>query len=295
MFLVCVPIILIFRLYKYIFGNIKYINFMKKAIFLVGGPGSGKDIVLRKVLGAYDLQELKLEQLKEDVIQGDQSIVINTNAYNFDGVISNKNLLEDHGFETSMIFVDVSDKISKQRLSSRNISEEIRRKRLKESKKNILAFGNSFSYFTIFENNSTEQNKEIDELTIFCESFLYLESILEEKSKKLATKKFSNKSIKNKLLRNFYPNDLVTKVQTDRIGDEYSVRNSGIGYPSTVGPFYNESFADYAADLPAFTSDSTSPRSIPSQEKYSEKPNLEITKSRIKNIKKIAKTCWKGG
>lgn len=295
MFLVCVPIILIFRLYKYIFGNIKYINFMKKAIFLVGGPGSGKDIVLRKVLGAYDLQELKLEQLKEDVIQGDQSIVINTNAYNFDGVISNKNLLEDHGFETSMIFVDVSDKISKQRLSSRNISEEIRKKRLKESKKNILAFGNSFSYFTIFENNSTEQNKEIDELTIFCESFLYLESILEEKSKKLATKKFSNKSIKNKLLRNFYPNDLVTKVQTDRIGDEYSVRNSGIGYPSTVGPFYNESFTDYAADLPAFTSDSTSPRSIPPQEKYSEKPNLEITKSRIKNIKKIAKTCWKGG
>lgn len=267
---------------------------MKKAIFLVGGPGSGKDIVLKKVLNSYDLQELKLEQVKPDYIKDIQSIVISTNAYNFDGIISNKNLLEDYGFETSMIFVDVSDKTSKQRLSSRNISEEIRRKRLKESNKNIFAFENSFQYFTIFENNSEAQKKEIGELTIFCESFLYLESILEEKSKKLTPKKFSNKSIKNKLLRNFYPNDLVTKVQTDRIGDEYSVRNSGIGYPSTVGPFYNESFVDYAPDLPAFTSDSTSPRSIPPQEKYSEKPNIEITKSRIKNIKKIAKTCWKG-
>lgn len=266
---------------------------MKKAIFLVGGPGSGKDIVLREVLGSYELQELKLEQIKPEQLMRYQSIVISTNAYDLEGIVANKKLLEDFGFETSMIFVDVSDNTSKQRLLFRNISEEVRAKKLKESKRNISSFENLFQYFTIFENNSEAQKKEIGDLTIFCESFLYLETILEEGSKSLNTKKFSNKSIKNKLLRKFYPNDLVTKVQTDRIGDEYSVRNSGIGYPSTVGPFYNESFADYAPDLPAFTSDSTSPRSIPPQEKYSEKSNLEITKSRVQNIKKIAKTCWK--
>ena len=266
---------------------------MKKAIFLVGGPGSGKDIVLREVLGFYDLQELKLEQVKPEYLMLDQSIVISTNAYNLEGIIVNKKLLEDFGFETSMIFVDVNDDVSKQRLSIRNISEEVRAKKLKESKRNISSFKNLFSCFTIFENNSEGQKGKIGGLSMFCESFLCLETILKEESKALDTKKFSNKSIKKTLLKKVYPNNLLTKVQTDRIGDEYSVRNSGIGYPSTVGPFYNESLTDYAPDLPAFTSDSTSPRSIPPQEKYSENPNSEITKSRIKNIKKIAKTCWK--
>lgn len=266
---------------------------MRKAIFLVGGPGSGKDFVLKKALGFQKLKEFKLEQIKLENIIEETCVVISTNAYNFDGIFAAKKLLENIGFDSSMIFVDVTDHISRERLISRNVSESVRKKKLFESTKNVEKFKQLFSNFYIFENNSTANQADFTDLVIFCESFLNLESLLLEK--RISNKsRLVNKSIKGKLLKTLYPNTLLTKVQTDRIGDEYSVRNSGIGYPSTVGPFYGESLAEYEPELPTFTSDSTSPRSIPPMEKYSDKPSIEATKSRIKNIKKIAKTCWKG-
>lgn len=268
---------------------------MKKAIFLVGGPGSGKDIVLNKVLHSYGLQEFKIEQIKKESIGRNQSIVISTNAYNFEAISSVKTLLENSGFETSMIFVEVNNRVSKHRLSSRNVSEETLIRKLNESRKNIQRFADMFTCFTIFENNSSLQKNNIEELTLFCESFLNLENILFESNIKLDKKKILSRSIKQKLLDKTYPGNVLSKVQTDRIGDEYSIRNSGIGFPSTVGPFYSEAFPSYEPELPAFTSDSTSPRSIPPQEKYSENPNIETTKSRLKNIKKVAKACWSKG
>lgn len=259
---------------------------MKKAIFLVGGPGSGKDIVLREVLCSYEIKELKLEQVKPEYLTQNQPLVISTNAYNLEGIVVSKKLLENFGFETSMIFVDVSDNTSKQRLSSRNVSEEIRRKRLEETKQNIPKFRDIFPFFVMFENNSTTKSSGITDLTIFCESFINLENILVDK--KTNNKKVLNRSIKDKLLKKSFPVDLLTKVKSDRIGDEYSIRNSGMGFPSTVGPFYNESFSEYEPELPAFASDS---RSMPDQQKYEEQPKTKA----LKSIKKLAKSSWERG
>lgn len=52
---------------------------MNKAIFLVGGPGSGKDIVLTTVLSKFNLKEYKLEQIKKANLK--ESIIISGNAY----------------------------------------------------------------------------------------------------------------------------------------------------------------------------------------------------------------------
>ena len=263
---------------------------MKKAIFLVGGPGSGKDIVIKQVLHNYELQEFKLEQIKNASLSGENEIIITANAYNFEEILITKNLLEENGFETSMIFVDVNEKVSKQRIVSRNINEEIRTKKLRESKKNINKFSKEFSYFLVVENNSNNIIPNKEELIIFCESFINLETVLFEKT----SNKTNNikRSIKDKLLKS-YPTDLLSKVQTDRIGDEYSIRNSGMGFPSTVGPFYTkESFADYAPELPAFTSDE---RTIPPENNSNNTIEKTPQSKRIQNIKKIAKNCWKRG
>lgn len=255
-----------------------------KAIFLTGGPGSGKDVVLKHILSFYELKEYKLEQISKIVEKNNQDIIISAAAENFEKIYSVKNLLENFNYEVSMIFVDVSGEISRNRLLSRKqISEEIWRKKFVDCKNNIDRFSEQFNFFILFENNEKLQNANFSCINVFCESFLYLENNL-----KINNKNFiKNKSIKSKLLKN-YPIDLMTKVKSDRIGDEYLIRNSGMGFPSTVGPFYNESFSEYESELPAFASDS---RSIPNQEKYSDKPETSQKKS-IKTIKKMAIKSW---
>ena len=40
---------------------------MNLALFLVGGPGSGKDIVLKEALSQFDIKEFNTEQVKSIV------------------------------------------------------------------------------------------------------------------------------------------------------------------------------------------------------------------------------------
>jgi dephospho-CoA kinase len=122
-----------------------------KAIFMAGGPGSGKDFVLKRVTGAFGFVEVssdpflshlmhqakldlkmpdheetqrnavrsrakQLEQHKKElVIRGRLGIIINGVADDFAEIAAKKKDLEDLGYDTFMVFVSVSDDESRKR------------------------------------------------------------------------------------------------------------------------------------------------------------------------------------
>ena len=122
-----------------------------KAVFLAGGPGSGKDFVLKKTLDGHGLTEINSDKAleflmdkkglskkipeaektaREEVrkkaksmtelrqrtaIDGRNGLIINGTADDPEKILTIKQHLEDMGYSTAMVFVNTSNEISKQR------------------------------------------------------------------------------------------------------------------------------------------------------------------------------------
>lgn len=122
-----------------------------KAVFLAGGPGSGKDFVLKKSLSGHGLREINSDQAFEHLMRrhgldlqmpkeeeterealrskakkvidrkevsslsGRLGHIINSTADNYDHIKAVKDELEDLGYDTSMVFVRTSNEVSKAR------------------------------------------------------------------------------------------------------------------------------------------------------------------------------------
>jgi hypothetical protein len=106
-----------------------------KAVFLAGGPGSGKDYVLDNTLQGHGLTEINLDKVSEFLkdkkgpnraknvaevkqrlaIQGRNGLIINGTGDDLVKVQSIKQDLEELGYDTSMIMVNTSDEVSAQR------------------------------------------------------------------------------------------------------------------------------------------------------------------------------------
>lgn len=167
-----------------------------KAVFLAGGPGSGKDFVLKHALDGHGLVEInsdtaleflmdkeglskkmpKREQEKrEDVrkraksmtelrqrlaLEGRNGLIINGTADDPEKIFRIKTKLEEMGYSTSMVFVNTTDKISKQRniergkRGGRRVPENIRIEKWKNAQlarpefekvfgDNMMSFDNS--------------------------------------------------------------------------------------------------------------------------------------------------------
>lgn len=135
---------------------------MKNAIFLIGGPGSGKDIIIKESLCNQNVKEYKIEQIK-NVKLFEENIVITANAYHFDTIKAVKESFDSLNYNTFGIFVDVSNNISKERLNGRNIDEEVRVTRLLESKENLNKFEELFSSLFYFNNSFELESETIQE------------------------------------------------------------------------------------------------------------------------------------
>lgn len=145
-------------------------NFQRhfKALFLVGGPGSGKDLIINSLLDETSIIELPLEKFvraisaHENLSELDKypSLVINGNADNFDKVILSKQVLETMGYDTSMVYVYTSDEESKSRNDARlarqakTFTEEVRHEKYINSIKNMHNFIPIFESFHIFDNSN---------------------------------------------------------------------------------------------------------------------------------------------
>lgn len=140
-----------------------------KAVFLGGGPGSGKDFVLNKVLDGHGLIEInsdnaleflmdknKLDKKMPDseeqqrnvirgkaksvtelkqrlALNGRNGLIINGTADDPEKITKIKKMLEDLGYDTSMIMVNTKDEVSQQRniergqRGGRTVPENIRK------------------------------------------------------------------------------------------------------------------------------------------------------------------------
>lgn len=258
----------------------------KKLIFLIGGPGSGKDILLKTVLQKYDLIELKLEQSIPILTEEKQfnfqnkNVIISTKANDYSTIASNKILWEHLNFETAMIFVDVNTQTSKERLQSRLISEESIIQKLQESKNNIPKFETLFDNFILFENNiHIEENVRIKDVDTFCTRFLHLNNI------------FESKTIKAKLLKK-YPLKLDKEkhitVSADNVNQGYDAKDP-TGYAPNFSYGIGEGI-EYTPDVSPLANDvrSTVPTEIYTPTPQIHKRTFELNGT-VQAIKKLAR------
>ena len=143
-----------------------------KAIFVSGGPGSGKDIIIRECISCENLVELnatiaisilndkhKLYEYsidnRREAIRKRKPLVINGTTSEEYKILEIKNELEELGYETMMVFVNTTNDSSKKRneMHTRMMVESIRQERWEMSQKVANNFSSNFKKFVEFDNS----------------------------------------------------------------------------------------------------------------------------------------------
>jgi len=152
-----------------------------KAIFVTGGPGSGKDVVIRECIAGQNITEHNFSQVIDilndkhklamrsmnprfESLRARGPLIINGPADDLEKISHIKEELEELGYKTMMIFVDTSDTVSMERntLLSRMMVESIRHERWCKSQENLDAFSEMFNNFIRFDNTSSLELIEED-------------------------------------------------------------------------------------------------------------------------------------
>jgi hypothetical protein len=119
-----------------------------RAILLGGVPGSGKDKILKEAILPIGFKEISQETFRSDMING-EGIVINGTMSQHEKTAQIKNILENAGYKTMMIFVNTSDETSRKRNESRAgkgrvISETVRFDKWKTAQTNLEIYDRLF-------------------------------------------------------------------------------------------------------------------------------------------------------
>lgn len=151
-----------------------------KALFLVGGPGSGKDVIIHEAIAEKNAVEINAnkafdflmdkKKLSEDTkdsqltaIKNRSALVINGASDDSTKILSIKEELEELGYSTMMVFVTTTNEVSHNRNKqhSRVISEQIRNEKWQRSQDNLNHFYDLFEYFLEFDNSINLQSSDI--------------------------------------------------------------------------------------------------------------------------------------
>jgi cytidyltransferase-like protein len=152
-----------------------------KAIFVTGGPGSGKDIIIREAIAESKAVELnsvqsfdfladkqklseKTGDFRREAIRNRMPLIINGPADDRDRILYIKEELEDLGYSTLMIFVETSNESSQERNAklSRIMLESVRQDKWLKSKENFKLYNQLFDNFVSFDNNKSIEYIEED-------------------------------------------------------------------------------------------------------------------------------------
>ena len=152
-----------------------------KAIFVTGGPGSGKDVVIREAIAeeraveinsvqAFDYladkQKLseRTNDIRREAIRTRAPLIINGPADDAQRMIYVKEELEDLGYETMMVFVNTTDEVSKERNEKlkRTISESMRHDKWVQSQNLKESYLQNFEHFMHFDNDGSYEQIEED-------------------------------------------------------------------------------------------------------------------------------------
>jgi predicted kinase len=172
-----------------------YTRGLFKAIFVAGGPGSGKDIIIREAIAEQRSVELNLVQAQDyladkqklsektsdprrESIRNRGPLIINGPADDRDRIAYIKEELEDIGYDTMMIFVNTTNETSKERnsLLSRMMVESVRQDKWTKSQENTKYFMEAFSNFVPFDNTGNLETKEEDIYEIYESTNKFLDS-----------------------------------------------------------------------------------------------------------------------
>ena len=168
-----------------------------KAIYLAGGPGSGKSFVVRRTTGGtglkivnsddafeillkkeglslkmpqeeFDRKELVRKKAKDitvkkhaNFVEGRLGMIIDGTGRDAAKILRSKNQLEELGYDTYMIYVNTSLDVALQRNAerSRSLDEKIVVQSWKDVQSNIGAFSNMFRQgFIVVDNNDASED-----------------------------------------------------------------------------------------------------------------------------------------
>jgi len=152
-----------------------------RAIFVTGGPGSGKDIIIREAIAESKIVELnfvqaqeylndkqklseKTNDLRREGIRNRGPLIINGPADDRERISFIKEELEELGYDTMMIFVETNNETSQKRnsLLSKMMLESVRQDKWLKSQENTKYFNESFKTFIYFDNTGDLDSKEED-------------------------------------------------------------------------------------------------------------------------------------
>lgn len=116
-----------------------------RAIFLFGGPGSGKDYLINNIFNHFGLTEVQLDQVLLESFEACDDILINCTG-DLLKVEKAKEILEGYSF--SHILVSVTNQVSRQRNDSRTrpLDESVRIRKWLDTEKLEEQFDNCFKF-----------------------------------------------------------------------------------------------------------------------------------------------------
>lgn len=140
-----------------------------KAIFIIGSPGSGKDIIIKDICSNYNMVEFTSSQIdemlsddlafkrakseKRNSLLETQSILVTANSYDL-GFVITKQILEFVGYETYLIMVEADLTTSYNRLNNRkNLKESLERVNIGNFNRNSII--SLFSDSIVVDNSTT--------------------------------------------------------------------------------------------------------------------------------------------
>ena len=152
---------------------------MFKAIFVTGGPGSGKDVVLREAIAEARAVELNSVQAmdylndkqklsertndyRREAIRNRSPLIINGPADNQEKILAIKEELEELGYDTLMIFVDTTNEASRDRNEklTKMVAESIRQDKWNQAQKSKESYNEVFENFIHFDNSASLEDIE---------------------------------------------------------------------------------------------------------------------------------------
>ena len=168
-----------------------------KAIFVTGGPGSGKDIIIREAIPESRAVELnatqafdyladkqklseKTNDFRREAIRNRGPLIINGPADNFNKITQIKEELEELGYSTMMVFVNTTNEVSQERNTklSRMMVESIRYDKWTQAQKNKEIFAQSFNNFIQIDNTGSLESIEED----ITKTYLNINGFIEDRT-----------------------------------------------------------------------------------------------------------------
>jgi hypothetical protein len=124
-------------------------------IFLLGGPGSGKDYVLKNVFSKFDLTEVQIEQVLagniRNLIEAKKNIVVNGSSDSVEKIEEAKAILQGYSFD--QVLVSVTNQVSRNRNLTRDrplaesvrISKWLKVEQLADFVEDVFVFNNTIN------------------------------------------------------------------------------------------------------------------------------------------------------